>query len=73
MIREIIINYIGSLASGVTLGIIGLVAYPIYKKKILSKQKNEQGDNIINNFDIKTQLVVNTTKKSKDLINKIIK
>ncbi len=72
MIEIILVNYIASVAAGITLGLIGLTGISIYKKN-LSKQKNKNGDNIINN--IGTQNIINnaTNVDSPAIINNTIK
>jgi hypothetical protein len=64
--KEFLINYFASVASGLTLSVIGsLIYFKILKNK--NVQKNSNGDN--NVFNINEINVSSTKKESSKIIN----
>ncbi len=71
MWENFLINYLASVAAGITFAILGLVTYRIYRntKQITNvKQNNKRGSNNITNITINT-----TGKQTKKLTKKLFR
>ena len=68
-----LINYLASVAAGVTLAILGLVAYNVYQninQSMSVKQDNKIGSNVVMN--ITKQYNITTEKQTEEEVIKIL-